>query len=79
MREEKTRIYLLRHGETVNTKGEFRYNGHYDVDITRTGEEQLALQAQKLKERPIRKVYSSGLLRSVKGARTLAAAVDAEL
>lgn len=79
MKEEKTRIYLLRHGETVNTKGEFRYNGHYDVDITEEGEKQLSLQAQKLKTRSIAKIYSSGLMRSVKGASAIASVTGVDV
>lgn len=79
MKEEKTRIYLLRHGETVNTKGEFRYNGHYDVDVTEKGEKQLSLQGRKLESRPIAKIYSSGLLRSVKGASAIASATGSDV
>lgn len=79
MKEEKTRIYLLRHGETVNTKGEFRYNGHYDVDVTEEGQKQLSLQGQKLKSCPIAKIYSSGLLRSLKGASAIASATGVDV
>ena len=75
----RTRIYLLRHGETVNTTdGRFRYNGHTDVDVTADGIAQLERQAETLKEHPICLVYSSGLIRSVKGAETIARAVSAE-
>jgi len=31
-----TRLYLIRHGQVVNHH-EFRYNGHFDVDITDIG------------------------------------------
>ena len=74
-----TRIYLLRHGETVNTSdGRFRYNGHTDVDVTNCGIEQLEQQAEVLKDLPICRVYSSGLIRSLKGAKAVAKAVSAE-
>ncbi|MDH3973961.1 MAG: histidine phosphatase family protein [Deltaproteobacteria bacterium] len=79
MKDEKTRIYLLRHGETANTKGEFRYNGHFDVDLTEEGERQLSLQAKKIKNRPLARIYSSGLVRSVKGAGAIAEEVVADV
>ncbi len=74
-----TRIYLLRHGETVNTAdGRFRYNGHTDVDVTNRGIAQLEQQAEDLREYPICRVYSSGLIRSLKGAKAVAEVVSAE-
>ncbi len=79
MDKSHTRIYLLRHGETVNTAdGRFRYNGHTDVDVTNCGIEQLELQAKSLQEQPICRVYSSGLIRSLKGAKAIAKAASAE-
>ncbi len=79
MDRRHTRIYLLRHGETVNTAdGRFRYNGHTDVDVTNCGIEQLELQAEGLREYPICRVYSSGLVRSLKGAKAIAKAVSAD-
>jgi len=62
-----TRVYLMRHGEVANG-GEKRYNGHIDVDITATGVEQMHRLAKMLADKPITAVYSSDLLRSVKGA-----------
>ena len=35
-----TRVFLIRHGQVVNHH-EFRYNGHFDVDITDHGVEQM--------------------------------------
>ncbi|MDT8316911.1 MAG: histidine phosphatase family protein [bacterium] len=76
----QTRIYLLRHGETVNTvDGRFRYNGHTDVDVTSRGIAQLEKQAEYLKDYPICRVYSSGLIRSLKGAKSICNAVSAEV
>jgi len=74
----KTRIYLLRHGETVNSRGVFKFNGHFDVDVTEEGSRQLSLQAQRLKNRPIRYVYSSDLKRAVKGAEIIASTLSAK-
>jgi broad specificity phosphatase PhoE len=64
MDNDFTRLYLLRHGETENYRGVFKYNGHNDVDVTREGERQLAAQAERLKDFPLRAVYSSDLLRA---------------
>jgi len=63
-----TRVYLMRHGEVANG-GEKRYNGHIDIDITPKGEEQMHRLARMLAGNPITAVYSSDLIRSVKGAK----------
>lgn len=65
-----TRVYLMRHGEVANG-GEKRYNGHIDVDITNTGVEQMRRLADMLVGKGISAVYSSDLIRSVKGARII--------
>jgi alpha-ribazole phosphatase/probable phosphoglycerate mutase len=66
-----TKIYLMRHGEVVNG-GEKRYNGHIDIDITARGVGQMHRLAGQLVGMPIRAVYSSDLIRSVKGAEIIA-------
>jgi alpha-ribazole phosphatase len=66
-----TRVYLMRHGEVANG-GEKRYNGHIDVDITETGVEQMHRLAGMLADKPVTAVYSSDLMRSVKGADIIA-------
>lgn len=66
-----TRVYLMRHGE-VHNGGEKRYNGHIDVDITPKGEEQMHRLAEQLDGSTVAAVYSSDLIRSVKGARIIA-------
>lgn len=63
-----TRLFLVRHGETANTNGVFRYNGSIDVDITELGVRQMNTVADRLKKEPIKHVYSTGLIRTVKGA-----------
>lgn len=65
-----TRVYLMRHGEVANG-GEKRYNGHIDVDITPRGVEQMHRLAEKLDGAPVAAVYSSDLIRSVKGAEII--------
>jgi broad specificity phosphatase PhoE len=72
-----TRVYLMRHGEVANG-GEKRYNGHIDVDITERGVEQMHRLAGLLDGKPVRAVYSSDLIRSVKGARIVSARLGLE-
>ncbi len=62
-----TRVYLMRHGEVAND-GKKRYNGHIDIDITAAGVAQMHRLAGMLADKPITVVYSSDLIRSVKGA-----------
>jgi len=72
-----TRVYLMRHGE-VDNGGEKRYNGHIDVDITAKGVEQMHRLAGLLDGKPVKAVYSSDLVRSVKGARIVSAKLGLE-
>ena len=67
-----TRVYLMRHGEVVNG-GEKRYNGHIDVDITENGVQQMHRLAGLLSGKNVSAIYSSDLIRSVKGAQIIAA------
>lgn len=67
---QATRLYLIRHGQVVNHH-EYRYNGHFDVDITTTGVEQMHRVSDFLAEQKIDAVYSSDLQRTVKGARII--------
>lgn len=67
---EATRLYLIRHGQVVNHH-EYRYNGHFDVDITPTGVLQMNRLADFLSTHPIEAIYSSDLQRAVKGARII--------
>ncbi|MBI1912859.1 MAG: histidine phosphatase family protein [Deltaproteobacteria bacterium] len=67
---EFTRLYLIRHGQVANHH-EYRYNGHFDVDITPTGVEQMNRLSDFLANEPIKSMYSSDLQRAVKGARII--------
>jgi broad specificity phosphatase PhoE len=60
----------MRHGEVANG-GEKRYNGHIDVDITDKGVEQMRRLAVLLEGKPVSAVYSSDLIRSVRGAKII--------
>jgi alpha-ribazole phosphatase len=61
----------MRHGEVLNANEE-RYNGHIDIDITPSGVEQMYRLANTLAEKNVSVVYSSDLIRSVKGAEIIA-------
>ncbi|MBI5327600.1 MAG: histidine phosphatase family protein [Deltaproteobacteria bacterium] len=65
-----TRLYLIRHGQVVNHH-EFRYNGHFDVDITDIGVMQMENVAAFIAKEPITVVYSSDLQRATKGAEII--------
>lgn len=66
-----TTVYLMRHGEVVNG-GERRYNGHIDIDITQNGVDQMHRLAGIVAEKKVSAVYSSDLIRSIKGAEIIA-------
>lgn len=69
-----TRFYLIRHGQVVNHH-EFRYNGHFDVDITEVGVDQMDRLADFLSAEPIKAIYSSDLQRARKGAEIIGRAL----
>lgn len=62
-----TRIVLIRHGETEwNRLG--RFQGRTDVPLNQEGLEQAERLAQRLKEVPLTKIYTSPLIRARKTA-----------
>lgn len=69
-----TRLYLARHGQVTNHH-ELRYNGHFDVDITGKGLEQMDNLAAFLKDCPLEAIYSSDLVRTYRGAEIAAKAL----
>lgn len=66
-----TRIYLARHGQVVG-HDEFRYHGHFDVELTKKGVAQSERLSLFLADKDITAVYSSDLQRSVIGATKVA-------
>jgi len=70
-----TRLYLIRHGQVINHH-EFRYNGHFDVDITDIGVLQMENMAAFLATKSIIAVYSSDLQRAFKGAEIIGGALE---
>ena len=72
-RDDFTTVFLLRHGETVNTaNGVFRYNGFTDVDITERARAQMARRAAEFSRLKVNAVYSSDLKRCRIGGELIA-------
>lgn len=65
--ESACRVYLIRHGEVANAQ-EPRFNGHFDVELSPRGVEQIRQVASTLKDHPLSSVYSSNLRRTYAGA-----------
>ncbi len=68
-----TRIFLVRHGETLANR-EFRYIGARDDALSPVGETQATQLASALAPLPIAAVYSSPLQRALHTAEVIAAA-----
>jgi alpha-ribazole phosphatase len=64
---EKTRIYLIRHGE-VQGAGTRRYNGHADVPLSERGIAQYHQMKERLADKDISACYTSDLIRCATGA-----------
>jgi len=71
---DMTRLYIIRHGQVVNHH-EYRYNGHFDVDITPLGVAQMERVAEFLTAHPVDAVYSSDLVRAARGAEIICSAI----
>ncbi len=67
---EKTRIYLIRHGE-VEGAGTPRYNGHADVALSERGVAQYHGLKERFGDARISACYTSDLTRCVTGAEIL--------
>jgi alpha-ribazole phosphatase len=66
-----TRLYLIRHGESVSAY-DGRYYGQTDLALSEKGKEQMALLGERLIHTPPRKIYCSDLARSRESAEVLA-------
>ncbi|MEK6545617.1 MAG: alpha-ribazole phosphatase [Nitrospinota bacterium] len=71
MKNSPTKFFLIRHGEVANNADKC-YNGHNDVDLSAEGLSQMEAIADRLKTEPIKAVYCSDLIRTVKGGRIIA-------
>ncbi len=69
-----TKVYLIRHGRTAWNK-DVRFRGQVDLPLDEVGEAQAEAIALRLKNRPIKAVYSSPLTRAVRTAEPLAKAL----
>jgi alpha-ribazole phosphatase len=69
---EKTRIYLVRHGEIAGSEV-FRYNGQADVPLTPIGLDQYRQLAKRLQDKPVSACYASDLSRCTEGADIICA------
>ena len=67
---EKTRIYLIRHGE-VEGAGARRYNGHADVPLSERGVAQYHQMKERLADKGISACYTSDLIRCATGAEII--------
>ena len=67
---EKLHLYLVRHCESLGNR-ENIFQGQLDLDISATGEKQLALLALRFRNVPIDAVYSSPLKRAYKTAEAV--------
>jgi phosphoserine phosphatase len=68
----KTRIILVRHGET-EWNVEQRFRGHHDIPLNETGITQARALARRLATEPVAAVYSSRLKRASHTAEIIAA------
>lgn len=66
----KLHLYLVRHCESLGNR-ENIFQGQLDLDISATGEKQLALLALRFRNIPIDAVYSSPLKRAYKTAEAV--------
>jgi alpha-ribazole phosphatase len=69
---EKTRIYLVRHGEIAGSEI-FRYHGQADVPLTPKGVDQYHQLAKRLQDKPVSACYTSDLSRCTRGADIICA------
>lgn len=80
MQANYTTVFLLRHGETVNTlDGPLRYNGHFDVDITPKALAQMAQRGDELSQFDVTTVYASDLSRCRLGGEIISEKIGCPL
>lgn len=71
MANPRTRIYLVRHGETASNVTQ-RFRGRADIPLNERGRKQIRLLADALNCVPFSAVYSSPLSRSMETAEAIA-------
>ena len=78
MRKQMLRLFLVRHGETADNI-QMRYLGWRDEPLTEKGRQQADLAAAALASFPIRKIYTSPLMRAADTAARIQQACKASL
>lgn len=73
MDDVRTRLYLVRHGETEWNKS-LKYQGHQDIPLSETGIRQAQKLAGRMTGIPLDSVYSSDLSRAMETAKIITAA-----
>jgi alpha-ribazole phosphatase/probable phosphoglycerate mutase len=68
--QDVTRIIMIRHGEVDNHEAGI-FNGQMDVDITPRGVKHMERAAEFIAEAGVKKIYSSNLKRTVRGAKII--------
>lgn len=71
MEKEKTRLYLIRHGETEWNRGG-RYQGWTDIELSEEGQQQAKLLAKRFIHMPLDVIYVSPLKRAMATALPIA-------
>lgn len=73
-----TEIYIVRHCEAIGNVKQL-FQGHTDLDITALGIKQLECLAERFKNIPIERIYSSPLIRARKTAEAVASGCGASI
>jgi len=74
MKDEITRLVLIRHGETEWNREE-RFRGRAELDLTETGVKQAKAIAKRVASFPVNAIYSSPLKRALRTAEIIAQAL----
>jgi alpha-ribazole phosphatase/probable phosphoglycerate mutase len=70
MKDQPTRLYLVRHGELVTSK-EWRYVGQMDVELNDAGKQQIKKLSSRLSSEQIDRIFSSDLNRTIESAEII--------
>ncbi len=69
-----TRLFLIRHGETIDLETKKIYKGSLDIPLSDRGRERLKRVSTHLSSHPISQVYTSALSRAVESGTIIAQA-----
>jgi alpha-ribazole phosphatase len=68
--KKPTRLFLVRHGEVVS-RGQGKFLGFTDLDLSNRGKRQVRSLAEYLNETPLDQAYASDLKRAVDSAKSI--------